>query len=296
VMDNLGITDLGATSGGATCASIEAPATAELSPGVANQVVTTFTNNEDTEATNIAVSLGALPQGWRVEVAKDKGNLFDAVAPGKGVSTTWLVTPPDDAKGTSVDLTPAATYFNQCATKTATTTTTFTVASRAMVPTGAMTATADSQEQYAGPSEGPVANVLDGDLSTIWHTQYNPTVTAYPHWVQLDLHGTYTVDGFGYQDRQSGGPNGRVKDYKVFVSQDGTTWTQVAAGSLVDQPAVQVVDFTPVEAKFVKFEAENALNGQPFAAAAEMRVYGSSSASASGYPPAPRPGETACTP
>ena len=296
VVDNLTITDLGPASGGATCASVEAPATSELSPGTANQVVTTFTNNEDTDATNVALSLGPLPAGWKVEVARPDGNLFATVKPGQSVSTTWLVTPPAEAKGTSVDLRPTGTYFNQCVTKSAATSTTFVVATRAMVPTGSMTATADSQEQYAGPSEGPVENVLDGDLGTIWHTQYNPTVTPYPHWVQLDLHGTYTVDGFGYQDRQSGGPNGRVKDYKVFVSTDGATWTQVASGSLVDQPAMQVVDFSPVQAKYVKFEAENALNGQPFAAAAEMRVYGSSSASASGYPPAPRPADTACTP
>ena len=296
VMDNLTITDLGPTSGGATCAGVEAPVTAELSPGTANQVVTTFTNNEDTDATNVALSLGALPDGWKVEVADQDGNLFATVEPGQSVSTTWLVTPPVEAKGTSLDLVPTGTYLNQCATKTARTSTTFVVTGRAMVPTGAMTATADSQEQYAGPSEGPVANALDGDPGTIWHTQYNPTVTQYPHWVQLDLHGTYSVDGFGYQDRQSGGPNGRVKDYKVFVSQDGTTWSQVAAGALVDQPAMQVVDFSAVQAKFVKFEADNALNGQPFAAAAEMRVYGSSTASAVGYPPAPRPADTGCTP
>jgi endo-alpha-N-acetylgalactosaminidase len=159
-----------------------------------------------------------------------------------------------------------------------------------------MTATADSENATSGSAEGPASNVLDGDAGTIWHTQYDPTITQYPHWLTLDLKGTATVSGFGYLDRQSGGQNGRVKDYTVSVSANGTDWTPVAAGSLVDSPSMQVISFPPVSASYVKFTALTALNGQPFAAAAEMRVYGTSSNTPTGVAPGTRSADDACSP
>ncbi|MFC6706461.1 endo-alpha-N-acetylgalactosaminidase family protein [Flexivirga alba] len=294
VIDDFTITDLGQATTGAACASISTPSTTDLNPGGTTTVVTSFTNNEDTDATNVGMTLGTLPTGWNAQVTTKDGNLFTDVKPGQTVQTSWLVTVPKDAAGTSAPITPSATYFNNCATKTADTTATLTVATQSTIPTSAMTATADSENLTSGAAEGPVGNVLDGDPNTIWHTEYDPDITSYPHWVQLALDKSYTVSGVGYQDRQSGGPNGRVKDYQIFVSDDGVTWTKVAGGSFVDQPAMQAVPFAPTSAKYVKFEFDNALNAQPFAAAAELRVFGESSA-VTGFDPAPRPADTGCS-
>jgi len=295
-LDDFTVTDLGAVSGGAACASVAGPANADLNPGTTNSFVTTFTNNEATDATNVAMSLGTLPAGWTAQVATAGGNLVGTVKPGATATTTWIITTPAGSAGTTAAIHPSATYFNDCATKTVDSDSNLAVATRAMVPTSGMTATADSQNMDSGPAEGPAANVLDGDAGTIWHTQYDPTITNYPHWLQLDLGGTFTINGFGYQGRQSGGQNGKVKDYTISTSMDGSTWTQVAAGSLVDTTAMQNVAFPAVQAKFVKFTAINALNGQPFAAAAEMRVYGTGGSVASGFAPDARPADTACTP
>jgi endo-alpha-N-acetylgalactosaminidase len=133
-----------------------------------------------------------------------------------------------------------------------------------------------------------VSNVLDGDPGTIWHTDYTDSEAPYPHWVTLKLGGPADVDGFGYLDRQSGGPNGRVAGYEVAVSDDGTTWQTVAHGTLVDSPQTQRITFASVRASYVRFTALGALNGQPFAAAAEMRVYGSYADVPVGFPPDPR--------
>ncbi|MGA7206491.1 MAG: endo-alpha-N-acetylgalactosaminidase family protein [Specibacter sp.] len=296
VIDDFTVTDLGAVTGGASCAAVAGPANADLNPGTTNSYVTTFTNNEATDATNVAMSLGTLPAGWSAQVAAKDGNLVGTVKPGATATTTWLITTPASASGTAAVIHPSATYFNNCSTKTVDSDSNLAVSSQAMVPTSSMTATADSENLDSGPGEGPVANVLDGDLGSIWHTQYDPTVTNYPHWVQLNLGGSYTVSGFGYQGRQSGGQNGKVKGYTVFTSMDGTTWTQVATGNLADTTAMQNISFAPVAAKFVKFQANNAINGQPFAAAAEMRVYGTGGTAATGFAPATRPADTACTP
>ncbi|WP_125609845.1 endo-alpha-N-acetylgalactosaminidase family protein [Specibacter cremeus] len=296
VIDDFTVTDLGVVTGGAACASVAGPANADLNPGTTNSFVTTFTNNEATEATNVAMSLGTLPAGWSAQVAAKDGNLAGTVKPGATAKTTWIITTPAGAAGTTTVIHPAATYFNNCATKTVDSDSNLAVSSQAMVPTSAMTATADSENLDSGPGEGPAANVLDGDPSTIWHTQYDPTITNYPHWLQLNLNSTYTVNGFGYQGRQSGGQNGKVKGYTIFTSMDGTTWTQVATGNLVDTTAMQNITFPAVQAKFVKFQANSAINGLQFAAAAEMRVYGTGGTALAGFDPSPRPADTACTP
>ncbi|MEE4542283.1 discoidin domain-containing protein [Streptomyces sp. V4-01] len=97
--------------------------------------------------------------------------------------------------------------------------------------------------------------------------------------------GAADLDGFGYLDRQSGGQNGRVAGYEVAVSDDGGNWTTVARGTLADSPRTQTVDFPEVRASYVRFTALNALNGQPFAAAAELRAYGAYADAPVGYPP-----------
>lgn len=296
VLDDFTVTDLGAIGGGAACASVAGPANADLSPGTTTSYVTTFTNNETSDATNVAMSLGTLPAGWSAQVSAKDGNLAGTVKPGATAKTTWIITTPAAAAGTATSIHPSATYSNNCATKTVDSDSNLRVGTQPIVPTSSMTATADSENLTSGTGEGPVGNVLDGDPGSIWHTQYDPTITNYPHWVQLKLDSEYTVNGFGYQGRQSGGQNGKVKGYTIFTSEDGTTWTQAATGNLIDTTAMQNITFAPVQAKFVKFQANSSINGQPFAAAAEMRVFGHSSAVATGFDPSPRPSDSGCTP
>jgi len=294
VLDDFRVEDLGEEAGGASCGSVAAPASTDLSPGVAGSLVTTFTNNELTAATNVGIELTGLPDGWTAQVAKKGGNLFGSVAPGRSVTTTWLVTPPASAAGTSASLSVVATYANDCVTKSVTGAAKTTVSDRPMLSPGSMTATADSENLSSGAGEGPVGNVLDGDPGTIWHTDYTNSSAPYPHWVTLALAGPSTVDGFGYLGRQSGGQNGRVKGYEIAVSDDGASWTTVATGALVDSPDTQIVSFTPVTASFVRFTATSSLNGQPFAAAAEMRVYGTAADLPTGFAPGVRAADDPC--
>ncbi|OIJ90466.1 endo-alpha-N-acetylgalactosaminidase family protein [Streptomyces colonosanans] len=289
VLDDFQVTDLGPVSGGAACASLTTPAGTDLSPGVPGEYVTTFTNNEETDATNVAVKLDGLPADWTTMVKKRGGNVFDSVKPGATVSTTWILTPPAGAAGTSATWKATAAYDNSGVTKAVSADAKAAVAKVPVLSPGSMTATADSENLSSGPSEGPASNVLDGDPGTIWHTDYTHSNAPYPHWVTLKLDGSADVNGFGYLDRQSGGTNGRVAAYEVAVSDDGSTWRTVTKGSLIDSPQMQQISFPPVRSSYVKFTALSALNGQPFAAAAEMRVYGTPVDLPTGYPPADRP-------
>ncbi len=149
----------------------------------------------------------------------------------------------------------------------------------AEIPVDKLTATAEDYETSGGASEGPADLVLDGDTSTIWHTEWNPAPGAGrdTHWIQLAIDGDYLVDGLRYLPRQSG-PNGIITEYKIVVSTDGKEWTEAATGKWEANTAWKVVEFdAPVYAKYVRLYSLNSdgdQTGNAFASAAEIRLTG----------------------
>ena len=119
--------------------------------------------------------------------------------------------------------------------------------------------------------EGDASHLVDSDLGSIWHTMYSVTLAKYPHWVDFDAGTVKNMKGFIYTARQDG-PNGRVKDYEIFVSQDGKTWgTAIHKGSLKNTAEAQKIMFsTPVKARYIRFQALNEQNGNDYASGAEF--------------------------
>ena len=109
------------------------------------------------------------------------------------------------------------------------------VAVAARLPRTAMTVrSADSQETVG--SNGRAVNVLDGNPATIWHTEWQAADPPPPHEIQLDLGRTAAVSCVFYQPRPDHS-NGRIGDYEVHTSTDGTTWgTAAATGTWIDTP------------------------------------------------------------
>lgn len=128
---------------------------------------------------------------------------------------------------------------------------------------------ASSQE----PGEGDAKKLVDGDAATYWHTMYSITLAKYPHWVDFDAAETKTMKGIVYQPRQDS-PNGRVKEYEIYVSQDGQNWGEpVARGSFKDSSESQRVMFSkPVKARYVRFRALNEQRGNDYATGAEFSL------------------------
>ena len=133
------------------------------------------------------------------------------------------------------------------------------------------TATADSQET-AGEN-GAVANVLDGNTSTIWHTQYVPTIAPLPHQVTIDMKTAQSISALEYLPRQSGGTNGNISTYQVQTSTNGTTFTTVASGTFTSATTAQKVSFAATTARYVRLVATGSINGAQFTSAAEINVY-----------------------
>jgi hypothetical protein len=130
-------------------------------------------------------------------------------------------------------------------------------------------------ETSAGP--GPVAHVsadghspdfppalaVDGDPATAWRTEFVGATPGYPHELTLDLGSTRPVLGLLYVPRQDGS-EGRVKDYEVWLSVDGTTWSAPAAsGSWSDTAAFQYLELLGSPARFLKLRGLSEINGHP---------------------------------
>ncbi|BCJ46567.1 hypothetical protein GCM10010168_62060 [Actinoplanes ianthinogenes] len=139
------------------------------------------------------------------------------------------------------------------------------------------TATTDSEETAA--ENGRVANVLDGDPATIWHSAWSVApVPALPHTVTIDLHGSALVGGLAYLPRPAASGNGRIGRYQIATSTDGTTWTdRLTGGTFADSPARQTVIFPPAPARYVRLTAlSEAGNRGPWSSAAELDLLGPS--------------------
>ena len=128
---------------------------------------------------------------------------------------------------------------------------------------------ASSQE----PREGDAAHLTDGDGSTIWHTMYSVTLAKYPHWVDFDAASVKNMKGFIYTPRTDSS-NGMVKDYEIYVSQDGKEWGEpIKKGTLERSSEPQKVLFDkPVKARYIRFRALSEQYGYDFASGAEFNL------------------------
>ena len=142
----------------------------------------------------------------------------------------------------------------------------------------AWTAVADSYHNASGPSDGPASNLLDGNLDSIWHTNYGSGTgdQTYPYEVVFDLNGSETFCCFSYTPRQQGeDTNGNIKGYELWYSTDGSSWTQCAAGEFKYEgvnPIYVNLD-EAVTATHVKLVATSSKNGQQFAGGAEFNLH-----------------------
>lgn len=125
-----------------------------------------------------------------------------------------------------------------------------------------MTATASSyQQDGSNPS-----NVLDGNPSTMWHTNWN--VTTMPHWIDLQMSEPTEIAGLVYTPRQTG-TNGNVTSYEIQVLVDGEYVTH-ATGTLPNNSETKEITFDPITTTNVRLVYNQAVNNN--GSAAELQV------------------------
>jgi hypothetical protein len=132
-------------------------------------------------------------------------------------------------------------------------------------------------EEVAG-EDGAAVNAFDGDVTTLWHTEWKVSDPPPPHEIQINLGGLYAIDGFYYLPRQDGGVNGRIKEYAFYVSTDGSDWgAPVATGIFTNDAVEKQVSFMPILGQFVRLIALSEVNGNPWTTIAEINILGAPS-------------------
>ena len=118
--------------------------------------------------------------------------------------------------------------------------------SGAVVSTQASSSTAEAQD-------GAGVNAIDGNPLTYWHSRYT-SADSLPQDIVITLAQETSIYKMEYLPRQNS-QSGRVKDYEVYVSTNGTDYTKVTSGTFTTGTDLQSVEFAPATAKYVKFVA-----------------------------------------
>ena len=143
-----------------------------------------------------------------------------------------------------------------------------------IIPIEVLTPTAGNWQTGYEATEGPANLVLDDNLSTMWHTDWNGCNVS-EQWIQFELSEEYLVDGLRYKPR-SGSVNGVITKYEIQVSNDGETWTKAAEGDWENNANWKVAEFDAQNVKFVRLQTVEAQSdsGKSFASAVEIRLTG----------------------
>lgn len=130
----------------------------------------------------------------------------------------------------------------------------------------------DSEETVG--ENGRATNAIDGNAATYWHTKWLGGVDPLSHGIVLDLGLNYTLTQLRYLPRQSAS-NGRIREYRLFVSQDGVHWgAPLAAGSFPSGAGENVVDFVPTSGRYFSMVADSEVSGGQVTTVAEINLKG----------------------
>ncbi|PCH71338.1 MAG: hypothetical protein COC06_01500 [Bacteroidales bacterium] len=72
------------------------------------------------------------------------------------------------------------------------------------------------------PSEGPIANLVDGDVNSFFHTRWSSPQIPMPQYIEVKLNEPHQVFQFYYQNRNGSQVGAEILE--VQISNDGQTW------------------------------------------------------------------------
>lgn len=128
---------------------------------------------------------------------------------------------------------------------------------------------AGSEHRTSG-SEGPASNLLDGNTSTIWHTDYSKGTTMAERWLEVSLKEETWVSGIRYLPRQTGS-NGTILKAKVLTSDDnGATWKEAGQAVWKGYAGWKSLSFEPVKANKIRIEPIQTIG--EYGSGAELRI------------------------
>lgn len=120
--------------------------------------------------------------------------------------------------------------------------------------------------------DGSLASVLDGDLTTFWHSQYSAPASSYPHWIQVDMLTLTNVTSISMAPRNNN--NTGFTKFNLKGSVDGTVWTDLLTAKIMDPNLKALQNYeldAPTKVRFLKLEMTE--GPQPYTHLAEFQVF-----------------------
>lgn len=138
-----------------------------------------------------------------------------------------------------------------------------------------MTAT-DGSHQEGNSTEGPGRFAIDNNLSTMWHTNWNGCKRD-EAWISIDMGKVQPISMLKYVPRQSGGNNGIIKKYSIYVKEnENDEWIKVETENDVWEVNNQTkyAYFNTVNARYVKLHADESQTNSSniYVSASEIRL------------------------
>ena len=127
----------------------------------------------------------------------------------------------------------------------------------------------DSEDTASGEL---ALNAIDGNVFSVWSTQFNGGSPTHPHEIIIDLGGIFNVAGIGYHSRKTSS-EGRIEDFEFYVSNDLSDWdSPVVASTWLDVDILQEETFNTKPGRFIRLVALSEVNGNPWTSIGELDV------------------------
>jgi len=104
------------------------------------------------------------------------------------------------------------------------------------------------------PTEGPIKNLIDGDVSTFFHTRWSSPQKPLPQYIQIDFNEQHQNFVFYYQNRN--GSQVGPREVQIQVSSDGLNWETlqtISSGLPSGSKAEYTSDLIKSDIKFAHF-------------------------------------------
>lgn len=154
----------------------------------------------------------------------------------------------------------------------------------------------NSAKAYSMPTEGMIPNkgwklvrfssenasnrkfarqAIDGDVTTLWHSQFSGQLAPPPHELVIDLGREQNLRGVVYLGRQDTGWNGALQDIEVCVSQSPDAFGKPVLKAKLPKVKEPIsLEFESVRGRYVLFRGLTEHGGQSLGSAAEIGFLG----------------------